>query len=51
MNPFKYGQIVQHTDFCQRPALIANLSKNIEKGQNVYVQGERRIGKTSLGNT
>ena len=48
MNPFKYGQIVQDKDFCQRPTLIKRLSKNIVKGQNVYVQGERRIGKTSL---
>ena len=48
MNPFKYGQVVQDKDFCQRPILIQRLSKNIIKGQNVYVQGERRIGKTSL---
>ncbi len=48
MNPFKYGQIVQDKDFCQRPALIKRLSDVIEKGQNVYIQGERRIGKTSL---
>ena len=42
MNPFKYGQVVQDKDFCQRPILIQRLSKNIIKGQNVYVQGERR---------
>ena len=48
MNPFKFGQIVQDKDFCQRPILIQRLSTNIIKGQNVYVQGERRIGKTSL---
>jgi len=48
MNPFKYGQIVQDKDFCQRPVLIQRLSTDIIKGQNVYVQGERRIGKTSL---
>ncbi|MCB2181220.1 MAG: ATP-binding protein [Desulfobulbaceae bacterium] len=48
MNPFKYGQVVQDKDFCQRPDLIKRLSEVITKGQNVYVQGERRIGKTSL---
>ena len=48
MNPFKYGQIVQDKDFCQRPVLIKRLSGCIAKGQNVYIQGERRIGKTSL---
>ena len=48
MNPFKYGQIVQNKEFCKRPDLIKRLSESIAKGQNVYVQGERRIGKTSL---
>ncbi len=48
MNPFRYGQIVKETDFCQRPQLINSLGKNIKRGQNVYIQGERRIGKISL---
>ncbi len=48
MNPFKYGQIVQDKDFCRRPDLQKTLAAYIRRGQNVYVQGERRIGKSSL---
>ncbi|MGD8296056.1 MAG: hypothetical protein PVG67_06675 [Desulfobacterales bacterium] len=48
MNPFQYGQVVKKTDFCKRPRLEKELTANIRKGQNVYIQGERRIGKTSL---
>ncbi len=48
MNPFHYGQIVQKADFCRRPELHKKLSDNIKRGQNVYIQGERRTGKTSL---
>ena len=48
MNPFKFGQIVKAQDFCRRPALEKELAGLIRRGQNVYVQGERRTGKTSL---
>jgi hypothetical protein len=48
MNPFQYGQVVKKSDFCKRPKLGKELTANIRKGQNVYIQGERRIGKTSL---
>lgn len=48
MNPFKYGQIVEAEDFCPRPVLEKALAGLIRRGQNVYVQGERRTGKTSL---
>ena len=48
MNPFQYGQVVKKTDFCKRPKLEKELTANIREGQNVYIQGERRIGKTSL---
>ncbi len=48
MNPFKYGQIVKKADFCHRPKLNKQLADNIKRGQNVYVQGERRAGKSSL---
>ena len=48
MNPFKYGQIVKESDFCQRPNLTKKLTNNIKRSQNVYIQGERRIGKSSL---
>ncbi|MGD8298461.1 MAG: hypothetical protein PVH42_14390 [Desulfobacterales bacterium] len=48
MNPFHYGQIVKKKDFCQRPDLDKKLAADIKRGQNVYIQGERRTGKTSL---
>lgn len=48
MDPFKYGQVVSGEYFCPRPDLAKTLKEHIEAGQNVYVQGERRIGKTSL---
>ena len=48
MNPFKYGQIVKENDFCRRPELEKNLASQIKRGQNVYIQGERRTGKSSL---
>ena len=48
MNPFKYGQIVKENDFCPRPELERNLANQIKRGQNVYIQGERRVGKSSL---
>jgi hypothetical protein len=48
MNPFKYGQVVRGDDFCRRPELEKNLSDLIKRGQNVYIQGERRAGKSSL---
>ncbi len=48
MNPFKYGQIVKENDFCRRPELEKNLANQIKRGQNVYIQGERRTGKSSL---
>ena len=48
MNPFKYGCIVNGDFFCQRPVLERELRRLIESGQNVVIQGERRMGKTSL---
>ncbi|MBI5245513.1 MAG: ATP-binding protein [Elusimicrobia bacterium] len=48
MNPFKYGRVVSADDFCPRPALLKQLTGFIRSGQNVEIQGERRMGKTSL---
>lgn len=48
MNPFKYGQVVRNDDFCKRDRLSESLLDYIKRGQNVYIQGERRTGKTSL---
>lgn len=47
-NPFKYGCVVGGDDFCARPELARNLAKFVRSGQNVVIQGERRMGKTSL---
>ncbi len=48
MDPFKFGQVVSGMDFCPRPELTKCVTNYIKQGQNIYVQGERRIGKTSL---
>jgi hypothetical protein len=48
MNPFKYGRVVSADDFCPRPRLLKQLTGFIKSGQSVLLQGERRMGKTSL---
>lgn len=48
MNPFKYGCVVQGENFCKRPELSDRLAAFVRSGQNVVIQGERRMGKTSL---
>lgn len=48
VNPFKYGQVVFDKDFCHRPDLEEKLKNLVASGQNVLIEGERRIGKTSL---
>jgi uncharacterized protein len=48
MNPFRYGRVVSADDFCPRPALVTQMTGFIKSGQNVVMQGERRMGKTSL---
>jgi len=48
MNAFKYGCSVEGENFCARPDLAKSLSNYVESGQNLVIQGERRIGKTSL---
>ena len=48
MNPFKYGRVVSAGDFCPRHHLLKQLTGFIKSGQNVMLQGERRMGKTSL---
>ena len=48
MEAFKYGCIVDGENFCARPELSRQLAVYISSGQNVVIQGERRIGKTSL---
>ena len=48
MNPFKYGCVVGGENFCPRPQLQRHLRELLKSGQNVVVQGPRRMGKTSL---
>ena len=48
MNPFRHGCAVDGEFFCPRPELERQLRSFAESGQNVVVQGERRMGKTSL---
>jgi len=47
-NPFKYGCVVSGENFCERPELAGKLADFVRSGQNVVIQGERRMGKTSL---
>lgn len=48
MVPFKYGIVVSGDDFCGRQTSITAIQQYIKSCQNTFVQGERRIGKTSL---
>lgn len=48
MNAFKYGCVVGGKWYCPRPFLERELRKFLTFGQNVVIQGERRMGKTSL---
>jgi len=48
MNPFRYGCVVAGENFCPRPELQRQLRELLKSGQNVVVQGPRRMGKTSL---
>lgn len=48
MNPFKYGQVVNGNNFCHRTELQEMLSHHIKTAQNTVLQGDRRMGKTSL---
>jgi len=47
-NPFKYGCVVSGEHFCRRASAERDLCRFIQAGQNVVIQGERRMGKTSL---
>jgi AAA+ ATPase superfamily predicted ATPase len=48
MNPFKYGRVVSKLNYCPRPDLEAKLKSRLLSAQNIYMEGERRTGKTSL---
>lgn len=46
--PFRYGCVVDGEYFCPRPEMERQLRRYAESGQNLVIQGERRMGKTSL---
>lgn len=46
--PFRYGQVVTGEYFCGRKQLVEQVKTYVEAGQNIVLQGERRVGKTSL---
>ena len=48
MIPFKSGMFVEGKDFCGRTVEIETLKNHILSNARVCVQGERRIGKSSL---
>jgi AAA+ ATPase superfamily predicted ATPase len=48
MNPFAYGRVVTRKNYCVRPELETKLKARLLAGQNTYLEGERRTGKTSL---
>ena len=48
MKPFKYGCVVSGENFCPRPMLEKQLQEFARDGQNLVIQGARRMGKTSL---
>lgn len=48
MKPFKYGCIVSGENFCPRPGLEKQLQDFAASGQNLVIQGARRMGKSSL---
>ena len=47
-NPFRYGCVVNGEYFCPRQKQEKELQRFVRDGQNIVIQGERRIGKTSL---
>ena len=47
-NPFKYGCVVSGDHFCTRTKAERDIRGFVKSGRHVFVQGERRMGKTSL---
>ncbi len=48
MLPFRTGQVVIAKDFCGRKEELKRLRMYLESCNRVYIQGERRVGKSSL---
>lgn len=47
-NPFRYGCVVSGDHFCAREKAERDIRDFVRSGRHVFVQGERRMGKTSL---
>lgn len=48
INPFIFGVVVDQPHYCSRKELESRLTDRLLSGQNVYLMGPRRVGKTSL---
>jgi len=49
-NPFRYGQIVDKENFCNREQELKDIKRAIENGYSFWIYSPRRFGKTSLIN-
>src|SRR3989337_2578336 len=47
-NPFKYGELVRGTGFCNRVKEIKRIQQAFSDGQNIVLISPRRWGKSSL---
>jgi AAA+ ATPase superfamily predicted ATPase len=47
-NPFQYGGVVSGDAFCNRKQEVEDLLRAMENGEKLFVDSERRFGKTSL---
>src|ERR1044072_1683320 len=50
-NPFTFGELVQDEAFTDRRDELAQLTRDLENGQNVVLVAPRRVGKSSLVQT
>jgi len=50
-NPFTYGELVRDETFTDRRDELAQLTRDLENGQNVVLVAPRRLGKSSLVQT
>src|SRR3990167_7091174 len=47
-NPFLYGKFITEKSFCNRQKELKEIRRSIDNKQNLFIYGERRLGKTSL---
>jgi len=47
-NPFLYGKFLTSNSFCNRQKELQDIRRSIENRTNLFIYGERRLGKTSL---